>query len=214
LSRRGGDCATLGNRLGEPRTFADPSREPPTFLDGSRDRHALKWTTPLPPTDRARPCLNSCRPARLRALPRLARQLCRARSTPSRGQSQASQTIHSSCPARNSAARRGNISASADTIRTGIGNANLEDLFMAKGATVKDKAASRGRASQAKRRSQSKPDRQSRDSRTRSAAADERKRERRSRSPEKARNPRARNEDSDAPKNKRERVTLRRRVKE
>ena len=77
---------------------------------------------------------------------------------------------------------------------------------MAQGATAKDKAASRGRASRGTRRNKTKPERATLDTRRRSAAADKRKRAERSRVPEKAKSP-ARRQGSAArkPKSKRER---------
>ena len=77
---------------------------------------------------------------------------------------------------------------------------------MARGATAKDKSASRGRASRAISRNKTKPARASRDTRKRSIAADERKRAEKSRGPEKAKSPaRRRGAAAGRPKNKRER---------
>lgn len=76
---------------------------------------------------------------------------------------------------------------------------------MAQTAKGKDKA-NRGRSGGASRKKTTKPARQSRDTRSRSRAADERRAQRKSRSPEKARNPRTRRQDTGRPKNKRERA--------
>jgi hypothetical protein len=77
---------------------------------------------------------------------------------------------------------------------------------MAQTTTSKDRAATRGRASGARRRNTTKPDRQSRQTRSRSQAADER-RAARPKPNLKARNPRNRGSaTAGKPKNKRERA--------